>query len=196
MKTFHTSILLTSAIFLTVACEQRSTSTTTDSVSSPSTPSPSQPPDPRAEALSAAEKEWAKAWIQDGETWIARSADRPYLLQIKGKRTEVSADQLSEADRLNGIQWLGGVEVFFAAKRQFGLQSYSGLSGRFQAGWNKWETDERPLAIFNLKKEAGRWTLLEHSISQSHALGFIQDKMVRPTEADLRAAQGPSGTQQ
>lgn len=188
MKT-HKLILLASLLFATQGCEQKTASVPNASI----TPSPntaSRSADFQSEALRAAENEWSKVWVQQGDTWIAKAQNGRYLLQIKGKRTEAHAEVLSEADRLNGIQWRGSVAFHCVAARKFGfvtddggLKAINDPHAGQHTGWNDWYVPT--MGDYKFKKQNDSWTLIENGMKE----GWEWDEMIRPTEADLRLSQ-------
>ena len=148
------------------------------------------PFDDRGEALEQAETRWKQIWVNDGDTWIARAKDKSYLMQIKGRRSEVEADSLTEADGLNEIQWRGTVKFYRSAQRLFGFDSNRGSLSMNQhdPGWNEWTSESEALAVYRFQKQRNNWRLLENGLNEVASLDFGRDDMVLPSAADLRAA--------
>lgn len=191
-----TSIIIASGtLLITQACDQKPVPTVNSSPLSPSAPpSPIPTANPQAEAISEAEKEWAKVWVQTGDTWMARAKESAYLLQIKDRRPSVQAQSLSDADRLNGVQWSGSVAFRCSAARKFGFASnaggltamFGGSGSEYNVGWNEWFTPEGAIAVYRLKKQRGKWTSLERGMNEVVQLQSGDNDMVRPTETDLQ----------
>ena len=186
------SIMIASAaLLLTQGCEEKPASAVNGSTPTQNrAPSP-RPMDLRTEALNTAEKEWGKVWIQNGEMWISKANDpyHPYLLQIKGRRSEDHEQSLSEADRLNGIQWKGSLAFYCSAARKFGfdatdggLRSIGDPNAKHRAGWNEWFTPDEAIAVYEFKKQHNNWMVLEKKM-------YKFADMVRPREPDLRNSQ-------
>jgi hypothetical protein len=180
-------------LLLCGACDHKSAPPATDSTSTPNKASSAQSPDLRTEASNAAQKTWAMVWIQSGDTWTTQSKvidtglpamGGPFLFQIKGPKIQVSTQPLSEANRLNGVQWIGTIELFSAAERKCQLDS-----GR-SAGWGSWSTrgrlaDGRPWPVdsVELRKENGQWIVT--SPYPSIPNGYTNTEAVRPSISPL-----------
>ncbi len=160
-----------------------------NAASGPSTPAIIPVDADRAEVLKQAETKWKTIWVQNGDTWIAKHKDYPYLVEIKGRRLEVNAGVLSEIDRLNGIQWHGIVVVSCSAERKFAFQSsegtISGLSDPYQAGWNDWSTPQDAAAAYRFRKKNDQWASLK---LETFDTGSLRGEMVRPRAGELAAA--------
>lgn len=195
MTKVHTPIFLAAVLLSVQACDQRPTSTIANPTSTPAGTSSPKAPDLQSQALEAAEKEWSKVWVKEGDTWIAGKKDRRYLLQIRGRRVEASADALSEADRLNGVQWAGSVAFHCVAARKFGfvsdsapLTSLTDPNAKHNAGWNEWYVPEGAMAVYRFKKQRDAWTQ-EKGGNEFLALAAGLDEMERPTAAQLQQSQ-------
>jgi hypothetical protein len=160
------------------------TSTSTSSTTSPNTTADTD----RDEAIKQAEAKWAEVWVRNGDTWLAKINAQPGILEIRGRTTQVNPDTLSEANRLNGIQWQGSVSFTCVAERVFGLAAHQGaliaLNGdrEYHSGWNDWIEPKTTCAIYRFRKRKGTWTPVERN-----AYDFAED-VVRPSNADLVAA--------
>jgi hypothetical protein len=194
MTKAHTLILLAAVSLSIQACDQHPTSTIANPTSNPVAGSSPKAADLQSETLDAAEKEWSKVWIQHGDTWIAKSQNGHYLLQIKGRRIDTRPQPLSDADRLNNVQWMGSVAFHCSAARRFGFASNQGglaafgpAGSEYKAGWNEWYVPDGAMAVYRFKKQNKNWRLLENSLDESVQLGGA-DEMVRPAAADLQQA--------
>lgn len=183
------AIILTISIVICTNCDRNKQSTIGPGGESARPNSATTPIDAdRAEALKRVEAKWNEIWVHDGDTWIAKQKEYPYLVQIKGRVVEVRAEPTSEVDRLNGIQWQGVIVVSCSAERKFGFKSsqgtISGLSDPYEAGWNEWSRANSDPAVYRLRKKNNQWAILERQVSDPLDRG----EMVRPRAADLAAA--------
>lgn len=160
MKT-HTIILSVSTLLLAQACDQNPESAPTTTQTSANTlPSPT-PIDLPTEAQMRAEEEWARVWIQQDDLWITQAKTLPFLFQIKTRRPKVDAKPLSEADHLNGVQWVGTVSFSARAQREFWFQAEGGSMGtgenQHSKGWSDWQRSTVEISSFDLTKKNGQW---------------------------------------
>ncbi|MEY2518314.1 MAG: hypothetical protein QOF24_73 [Verrucomicrobiota bacterium] len=152
---FHPTIAALFTALLVQACDQKSDSSVTQA--NKASPSPTRT-DPGAAALSRAEEEWGKSWIQQDDKWITQARDIPFLFQIKGRKSKVDAKPLSEADRLNGVEWVGTVSFSSAAEREFWFEADPGYTSAPRVkGWNDWETSHQPIASYELRRKNRQW---------------------------------------
>ena len=83
------------------------------------------------------------------------------LIELKGLRTEVVGDELSQADKLNGITWKGQFKVRAQSERRrqldlmVGLKAFAGGASEVLPGWTdrplRWSPS--PAAIKNLRSQ-------------------------------------------
>lgn len=104
----------------------------------------------------------------DGDYYLR---DRNYIYQLRNARVTVSANSLSGADRLNGVQYSGYTFLSVGQSRHF-----SPVSTPYEnAGWSKWyEGFRMPQGGFrlamSLRKEDGYWRATPSSTYQADAL--------------------------
>lgn len=166
MKTYPI-IVAVSTLLLTQACDQKPDSATTQAIAKTS-PSPLRI-DLGTGALRPAEEEWGKTWIQQNDKWITQARDLPFLFQIKGRTSKVDARPLSEADHLNGLEWVGTVTFSSAAEREFWFEADPGYTGAARSkGWNDWETSHQPIASYDLRMKNGQWIFDPHEAMIPH----------------------------
>jgi hypothetical protein len=154
-------------LLLVQACDQKSDSAVTQT-STKASPSPTRI-DPGTAALSRAEEEWGKSWIQQDDKWITQARDLPFLFQIKGRKSKVDAKPISDADHLNGLEWVGTVTFSSTAEREFWFEADPGYTGAPRSkGWNDWETSHQPIASYDLKMKNGQWIFGSHEAMIPH----------------------------
>jgi hypothetical protein len=124
------------------------------------------------EARNAAMAEVQKHWVKNGEGWvtarISGSAYAPdhFLRQVKQIETdEVTSDQPSDADKLNGVEWSGVVSFKKLACREAGdtgmlLDGLGDTNATRQHGqWTPWS--EYLPENMRLVKVKGQWQVNE-----------------------------------
>lgn len=148
-----------------LGCEKRSE--TAGGRQSAQTPPPAaapQPPSLDDQALAEAMKHFERHWAKCGDSYysvlsydsrVTRNGqsvkERVAIEQWKNPRPYFPRDinrPLTEADRLNGIEWHGAVFFTYSAGRgyffkdQAGLSTIYGVRGAYKAGWNQWSSPE------------------------------------------------------
>jgi hypothetical protein len=102
------------------------------------------------EAVRTTWEMFGKIWTKCGDTFVAtKNWDRrPHcVVQFKGTSFSMSSrhEPLTEADKLNGIEWKGPILFQFAARREFGLtpkhKSFDRSTGTGR--WSDWEPQPR-----------------------------------------------------
>lgn len=130
-----------------------------------STEPPKQPTSseetPAQAALRLAKIHFTKHWAECGDSWLTRvtmvngdyRAPNSYI-QWKSVKTRISPDELSPADRLNGVIWHG--KVFFEpiANRVFLLEKI----GSQGPGWLTWSSSYTAWS-FEITNNNGIWTV-------------------------------------
>jgi hypothetical protein len=116
------------------------------------------------EAADKAREHFEKMWVNRGEFWYgisgtggADSLMPRSLIQAKGISFMITAESLSEADKLNQVEWSGQVDVSAIASRRKPLQP--------SATWQDWQSG---LELYNgdgattyvLVKKAGQWQIV------------------------------------
>jgi hypothetical protein len=122
------------------------------------------------EANQQAKNFWNSRITKCGDDYYTK--DRSYVHQFRNPRIEVKARQLSSADRLNGIEYIGSTSYKTELSR-----TYSPNGTRFQSekGWGKWENGLTASMggiglDAALRKENGRWSVIPDSWSQAVVL--------------------------
>lgn len=108
-----------------------------------------------AEARAEVQKHFERFWIQRDDSWFGIVTEFPEgsdHIQAKGIKFDVrSRGPASEADRLNGVDWSGDVEVYARVARR-----------RHGASWGEWESGtEKGVFLYyyyKVEKRNGKWT--------------------------------------
>ena len=115
---------------------------------------PKQSPQEK-EAMEIGKKLFAQRWLQEGDSWFTRSTANSLgsnLLQAKID-FRLGSEAISEADRLNGIQWKGNVGFVAKLWRAYII---------YNSGLEKWE-DWRDGGLFvpdvTLTLRNGKWSV-------------------------------------
>ena len=189
---------------LTQSCEEKPSGPQSTAERSQPQPTPSAAAspsataiNPNAEAQSRAEAEWAKVWLEEGDTWVTKEQNSEFLLQIKGRRTVVLPQPLTEADRLNGVEWNGAVAFGASALRFYYYAAKSAMVGSHSQGWTDWQPgpteaslrghSSTPLWQLEMKKRSGQWIV---SAPELYTEGNYRHKTQRPTVAEFHKATG------
>lgn len=107
--------------------------------------------------------------------------DGGYIHQFRNMRIDVRSRQLSTADRLNGIEFLGYTSVKVGQARTYSRST----------GWGKWSDGftgaMRAIGLdASLRKENGRWSVRPDSISQASVLKSVNCNDASNPEAYFR----------
>jgi hypothetical protein len=142
------------------------------------------------EAQDAAVAEIARHWVKNADGWTtARSNGTSFapdnlLRQYRELAAEsVNPSDLSESDRLNGVEWAGEVTFKPSPAREVGDPgvAFEGLAGvglnRQRGRWTQWV--DYPADSVRLQKVKGKW-----QVSQDNNL--LRGKL--PTPADFAQA--------
>jgi hypothetical protein len=116
------------------------------------------------EAADKAREHFETMWVNRGEFWYGISGTGGpesmlprSLIEAKGVSFHISSGPLSEADKLNQLEWSGEVNVTAAASRRKPLQP--------GAAWKDWETGLELYSgdgatTYVLEKKAGQWRIV------------------------------------
>lgn len=118
------------------------------------------------QATAQARKFWDTKMTRCGDSYY--TIDNRTIFQFKGVTIAVVASRISEADRLNGIEWEGVSQVNVSNSR---LYSPSG-SALINKGWNQWVSGLNMavgLAI-KLRKQGGQWSITSDRYSEVNDL--------------------------
>ena len=131
------------------------------------------------EALALADSEFAKVLMTSDDSWFAYDTERSRYVEIKGLKLDVKPRELSEANVLNGIEWVGDVSGTYRVQR---VLSISGV----QLEWDEW-TGAGSLSVVHCEKVRGRWhteasDLKRLSVLRRHSV-FASAKDVTVAEA-------------
>lgn len=112
---------------------------------------------------------WAGKIIRCGESHFTRHGG--LMLEFKGMNILLTADPLSQADRLNGISWRGRTQITATSSRIFSSASTS----QFNAGWSQWnEGISLPLSLIaRLVRQNGKWDFASSDFSSVKELTAI-----------------------
>ena len=189
--------LLIAAIIVTLfwgaaGCD-KSKSTETAKADTPGTknaPDPKALPAPEREAREAAMAAIAKHWTKGPDGWTTLLnqgtdfAPIEYLRQVRDFTIDhVDANDLNEADRLNGFEWAGQVWLTKAPTREAGEQgvAFDGLADitvmRRRGQWSQWTQYQPP--PLQVQKVKGKWDV-------HHDNSLVSGKV--PTPADYTKA--------
>jgi hypothetical protein len=138
-------------------------------------------------ALDKARELFAQHWTQCGDTWISdetgisldfqmtyTKASRQ-LVELKGVRFTVPwhANQATDADKLNGIEWKGAIDFKYAAGRRFPL--FEPPNGELHGPWSDWWAPESTITrSIHLVKKSGAW-LRDESVHQMFSADPLGD---------------------
>jgi hypothetical protein len=111
------------------------------------------------DAVSAVQAELEKHWVQTPDGWITvyppgHSSDvlfRDSAEQIKELKFEIKSHPLSDADKLNQIQYSASCTFPHLAIRSFGSNQMSGPEN-----WTEWST-KFPDVVASVQKQNGQW---------------------------------------
>jgi hypothetical protein len=99
-----------------------------------------------AEAKEAAKQLWKAVTSRCGDTIIYNGGKLvDSLTQYKGTEFDIQAQKLTEADKLNGIEWAGSVKLRSEARRTL-----------YSSGWTEWLALKDGLS-FAIRKTNGIW---------------------------------------
>jgi hypothetical protein len=113
------------------------------------------------DAAAAVQEQIDAHWIECSDGWTT-AADGKYgdsrhqFEQYKALAFTIEEDQLSEADKLNGIEYRGSVEFAkTSARRYFAQPGFAGEFGNVGQGWTQWR-DASPMNL-TVGRIKGKW---------------------------------------
>jgi RsiW-degrading membrane proteinase PrsW (M82 family) len=101
------------------------------------------------EALALANSEFEKVLMTSDDSWFTYDTKDSRYVEIKGLKLEVKPSKLSEADVLNGIEWVGDVNGTYRVQRLLSIYDV-------KLEWGEW-TGAGSLLVVHCKKVRGRW---------------------------------------
>lgn len=118
--------------------------------------------DQSAAALKLATDAFSRHWTHCNDTWVSRLESPKCYVQWKNVTPDFAPDQLTPADRLNGVTWRGQIRFPPMACREFYFDEKT--SGGRPPGWSPW-SDGCALWIYRATQTNGKWTLSEVDVS-------------------------------
>jgi hypothetical protein len=125
------------------------------------TPSDSNAGQENPEAVAALNEELARRWLRTPDGWISeypaktnvftgeRAGPESYYRQIKELKFNVEPNELSESDKLNGVQFMGLCKFTDAPMRIFGDPNAFG-----PPRWSEWKPSTEAVRV---EKRGGHW---------------------------------------
>lgn len=124
-----------------------------------------------AQAITQARQHFETIWVKHGDIWYAVNGGK--LLAAKGISFEVRPHApLTEADRLNQLEWSGVVDCRASASCAKLLNS--------KGGWNPWETGlqlyagdgvglehHEGMTSYQIEKVAGHWRIISYAFESA-----------------------------
>lgn len=114
------------------------------------------------QALDLANKEIDKYAVLCGNAWYGR--DDYYVPYVEMKRKEapgIKAYEISESDRLNGLEWNGYIVYKFGPARRGFIQSNRAIK------WQEWR-DSQEHFTFHLQRKNGQWIMSARDFWADH----------------------------
>lgn len=116
-------------------------------------------------AVSATRDEIAKRWVATPDGWVSefpshimigngkRADAESYYRQIKELKFEIETREISESDKLNGIQFRGYCTLHTSPLRLYNdPNSFGGKK------WSEWRGSDEATSIFPVQKKNGQWS--------------------------------------
>jgi hypothetical protein len=115
-----------------------------------------------ADAVKAVSDELANHWLKTGDGWISefpsqtyiatgkRASAESYYRQIKALKFYVDPGELSDSDKLNGVQFAGLCQFDHAPVRTFGDPNAFGPKR-----WSDWHESDESIRV---QKKNGQWS--------------------------------------
>jgi hypothetical protein len=119
-----------------------------------------------AEAVAVVRSEMMKRWVQTSDGWISefpsqvslmtgqRAGPESYYRELKSLDFEVQPQDVSDADKLNGLTYRGYVELKSSPMRFF--NDPNSFSPR---QWSAWKQSEPAVSSFGVRKVKGQWAV-------------------------------------
>jgi hypothetical protein len=117
-------------------------------------------------------KEWVNArFLRHKGSWYTIFPSG-FMHQFKNVRYDVDSDELSEADKLNSIEWKGSICYTCGVRRSYYARDHFGK----KKDWQEWENcSYEPIIAFILVKKVGSWQLRSFMGYEDHT------KLIKPT---------------
>ena len=109
------------------------------------------------EAVNSAKEYWKLTQI-GGSTYLCKiGAGAKTVYEFRNIKVHVTPQSLSEADKLNGVEWRGSVSLKADAVRRY--RSLSSYSGELDMTWSPWFSTNTSSAeeYMDLQKSQGEW---------------------------------------
>ena len=143
-------------------------------------------PKPKNEVEQLADKLFAEHLTQCGESWIGvchrkglEGTPVDIIVEGKGVSLSIKSQSLSDADRLNGIEWRGQIVANNKAQRLY-LSADCNLNvNEGHKGWTEWKESYEMVQWF-LEKKEGKWQQVSIGFSD-----FCIDKL-EPISCDQK----------
>lgn len=92
------------------------------------------------EAYKTASDYWYSGLSKCGDSYYAKRNEKynNELIQIKDVSVKVLAENLAEADKLNGIEWVGYTFLIHSAHRSYTPPKDTGGYYEVKGGWGEW----------------------------------------------------------
>jgi hypothetical protein len=116
------------------------------------------------DAVNAANAEIAKHWVSTPDGWISefpshvyiatgkRSDAESYYRQLKELKYDIQPGELSDADKLNGLQFYGR-----CVNRASPMRVFNDPNEFIGKKWTEWKQSGEGMAAFVVQKKNGQW---------------------------------------
>lgn len=128
-----------------------------------------------AEAVKELQVEWHKHFVSWGDSWAAQDRRSHSILYFKSPlEARITSAEVSEVDKLNGLEWRGVALIVPTASRE--LRGGTGEQGTDspEQKWGLWRDDT--CVCFQVFKLNGRWIF-----SNWHFVDHIDAQFISPT---------------
>lgn len=138
----------------------------------------------RSEALARARNYWSAHTSNCGSSYIARSwfSDRSggHIKQLTNVRFSLAPRQLTEADRLNGLEWDGFALANGTSERDRHFSALTANGPRYGPSgqtsppepWTQWQPSPRPAWSLRLVRTRGQWSVAPAQLAGSDFRDF------------------------
>lgn len=116
------------------------------------------------DAVTAVRNELMKRWVQTPDGWVSefpsqvtyltqqRASAESYYRQRKSLEFEVQPQEVSDADKLNGLEYRGYVEL-----KSTPMRLYNDPNSFKPKQWSPWNQSEPAGSTFGIRKVKGQW---------------------------------------
>ncbi len=113
-------------------------------------------------AMRVAESTLASQWTKCGDSYYTlrdeQLMSKAAIVQMRGVRAAVTPLVVTEADKLNGIDWKGSAAFYARASREYRWEAVTYMiGGQYREGWNDWKAREDPFARVPVARVNGEW---------------------------------------